>query len=156
MIGEIINWIDKELVQVNDRPIFKKYFEEQVMTEGENVFYLANKESGIEVVMPVDFVIDTIHLFSGNKQDGFKSFKGDLPFGLSFSNDMEVVRSVIGRPDKSGGGHRALYIGLVSFWDKFYFENYSLHFSYTEDCKSIEKITIASMRLEEYFNSSLQ
>lgn len=153
MIEEIINWIDKSLKDVFDTTLFKKYFYNEEITEGVNTYYLTNKSKGIEIVTSKDSIITSIHLFSGDDGD-YQAFKDDLPFKVKFSFNEDDIHEVFGKPNKSGGGHRSLYLEFIPTWDKYYFDNYSLHFQYSK--KSIEAITIASLKLEEYFNSELQ
>lgn len=155
MIKEIISWIDKKLDDVSNDLMFKKYFENINLIKGEDTFYLTNESEGIELVISNSFIIDTVHIFSGNYMDA-KAFKSDLPFNIKFSFSRSDVQEIFGKPNKTGGGHKALYIGYVPFWDKYYFDGYSLHFRYAEDNNSIDMVTIASLKLEEYFNSEMQ
>lgn len=153
MIEEIINWIDKSLKKVFDNTLFNEYFFNKEMTECGNTFYLINKSKGIELVMSNEFIITSIHLFSG--EDGnYQAFKEDLPFKLKFSFTKDDIHELFGKPNKSGGGHKSLFLEFIANWDKYYFDNYSLHFQYSKT--RIEIITIASLKLEEYFNSELQ
>lgn len=155
MFLEIINWIDKELKVVSDTPLFKMYFEGREVVKDEDTLYLLNSDEGIGVTMPLNLIIDTIQFYSEGK-DGCSMFKGELPFNLQFSYSRDEVRSRLGMPKKSGGGKTVLYIGYTPYWDKYFLDGCTLHFQYSNDDNSIQLITIGSLGLEEYFNSSLQ
>ncbi len=149
---DIINWIDKNLKEVESSSLFNNYFNVEDLIKGEDTFYLNNKREGIEIVLSKDLKISSIHLFSGDED--YKLFTGELPFKIKFSFKREDIQAIFGRPNKTGGGHRSLYIEIIPIWDKYYFETYSLHFQYSET--GIDTITIASLILEKEFNYGLQ
>ena len=155
MTNGINDWIDKEIKEVSKTILFKKYFDNVELTKGEKTYYLTNKQEGIEIAMPPNLIIDTVHLFSEG-YEGSKNFNEELPFKIKFSYCRNDVRKILGQPNKSGGGHKSLYIGHIPYWDKYFFETYTLHFTYSESKDSIDMITIASLKLEEYFNSASQ
>jgi hypothetical protein len=154
-MDEITNWINKEIKDISNSSTFKKYFDNVELTNGENTFYLTTKQRGIELVLSKYLKITSIHIFAGTKKE-YQKFEDRLPFEVKFSFSKEDIKKIFGKPSKSGGGHTALYIGYISLWDKYYFNGYSLHFQYSEDGTSIDAITIASLELEEYFNSEQQ
>lgn len=154
MIEEIINWIDKDLSKVKLTELFIKYFEGRKIVQDEMDYYLSNEEKGIEIVISTVFEINTIHLFS--KYENYMQFEDELPFNIEFSLTKVDIRSLLGEPSRTGGGTNALYIGFVYPWDKYYFDNYTMHFQYSIDELAISIITIGSLKLEEYFNSALQ
>lgn len=155
MIEAMINWIDKDLDAITDRSEFKFFFGSTELVKGEDTFYLTNTEEGIEIVMPLNLIVDTIHLFPGGYQ-GYKSFSFPLPFNILFSSNQNDVQSVLGQPNKTGGGQDALYLGPVAIWDKYYFNGYSIHFRYSDDRNSVSMVTLGSLKLEDYFNSEFQ
>lgn len=153
MIEEIISWIDKNLKVVCNTELFKKYFSDIEIVSGINTYYLTNKSKGFEIIISKDSIITSIHFFSGN--DGsYKPFTDELPFNVKFSFNRDDIQEVFGKPNKSGGGHKSLYLDFIPFWDKYFFDSYSLRFQYSKD--STETITIASLKLEKYLNSDLQ
>jgi len=155
MTEEITNWVDKELKEINSSKIFKRYFENISIEAIEDDNHLTNEAEGIGLVMDSVFMINSIHLYSGNDDSG-QIFKGEIPFDIKFSFSRETIHAILNKPQKSGGGHEILYMGYINHWDKYYFENFSLHLQYSIDNSSIDLITIASLQLEEYFNSDLQ
>jgi len=155
MAVEIINLIDKNLKGINSTEVFKKYFEGILVEEIDDSYYLTNKVKGIGLVIDSAFIINSIHLYSGN-DDTAETFRGGIPFDMEFSFGRDKIHAVLGKPIKSGGGHKILYMGYINYWDKYYFDNFSMHFQYSIDNSCIDLITIASLQLEEYFNSDLQ
>jgi hypothetical protein len=99
-------------------------------------------------------VITSIHLFSGNTSDA-KRFEGSPVNNISFDTTQEDVQKVLGTPTRKGGGYKDV-LGVVPKWDKYYFDFYTLHFQYAALTGKIDIMTIATMKLEPYFNSSLQ
>jgi hypothetical protein len=152
---EISDWVDKELKDLYGAPLFKKYFRNIEMIQDEDTVYFLNKSEGIGITMPKTLRIDTIQLYAEGK-DGSSMFKADLPHNLNFSFNRTKVRQTLGVPQRSGGGQTILYIGYTANWDKYFFDRYTLHLQYANDNNSIQLLTIASLKLEEYFNSTLQ
>jgi hypothetical protein len=52
---------------------------------------------GMALWMDSDQKVQTIFLYPGN-DDGFDAYQGQLPFGLTFSDTMEMVEQKLGRP----------------------------------------------------------
>ena len=143
----IVNWIDRELASINKTEIYKIYFTEILINEIGDSNYLTNEEKGIGIVLNKDFLIVSIHLYSGD--DGVcKIFKGKLPFDVKFNYSKNEVEYKMGEPNDTGGGYSHSLFGYVTEWSKYYFENYSLHFQYSVDKTFIKLIRIASLREE--------
>lgn len=154
MIEEIINWIDKDLNEISSSKLFLRYFENKEIIRDETDYYVSNESKGIEIVASLNFEINAVHLFS--EHGIYRAYEGKLPSKVDFSLNNIDVHSILGKPNKTGGGNKALYIGLIPLWDKYYFDNYTLHFQYSADKFGIDMITIGSLKLEEYFNSEMQ
>lgn len=152
---QLYNWVDKKLIEINKADTFLKYFKDIELFKGFDCYYLTNKMKGIGLVADVNYIVNTIHLYS----DGYeasKEFQDPLPWNLKFFFGQDKIRGLLGKPSKSGGGEKVLYIGYINNWDKYYFDNYALHFQYSADNKKIELISISSLNLENYFNSEQQ
>src|SRR5262245_23834371 len=109
-----IDWLDKRLDTISNSELFLKYFIDTPLTEGENVFYLNRNDKGIDIVLSIDLVILTVHLFSGNNNNG--KFKESLPFNVKFSMSRSEILEIFGQPKQNGGGHRNLYLGWIPLW----------------------------------------
>ena len=150
MIDEIVSWIGKKSNSIDSSLLFKDYFKSCQQEELENTIYLSNKTKGIELVMTSTLIITSIHLFSGNNSRNnllYNSFTGKLPDNLEFSFNRENVHLLIGIPFESGGGQEVVYLGYVPFWDKYYFNNYSIHIQYSNAFESIDMLTVSSLIL---------
>lgn len=151
---EIINWIEKELDDIKSDLTFKEYFDDLELEDDGVVYYLFNPDKGIDIVINKMFFVQTIHLFSGNTDDG-KRFSGVIPESLSFNMSQSAVRSKFGNPNRSSIGFKDI-TGNVPAWDKYYLDFYSIHLQYSADKKGIDLITIASLKLEQQLNARLQ
>ena len=150
MIDEIISWVGKKLNSIDSSLLFKDYFRSCQQEELENTIYLSNKTKGIELVMTNTLIITSIHLFSGNNSRNnlpYNSFTGKLPGNLEFSFSREDIHLLLGIPSESGGGQEVVYLGYVPIWDKYYFNNYSIHIQYSNTFESFNMLTVSSLIL---------
>lgn len=152
---EILNWIDRKIDDVSDNYLFEKYFTNDKINRIEKNFYLTNKFQGIGIVMSQNLIITSVNFYSGKLEDS-QIFKEELPLNLEFSFNREGIHQRFGKPNRTGGGNTNIYLGNVPYWDKYYFDKYTLHIQYSRDCSMIDMITVGSLQLEEYFNSELQ
>lgn len=79
--------------------------------------------------------------FSGKDNDQNASqYNDDLPQNLQFTYTREISRSILGQPQKSGGDNK-----IIPFWDKYTFDNYSLHLQFSKD-STIDLVTLISLK----------
>lgn len=153
MTNTITDWLGLDLATVSQGTLFKYFFSNIQPDNIDDTFYLTNSDKGIELVISEEKLVTTIHLFSG--EDGeYGPFNDDMPFNLSFSMSKEDLRKFFGNPERTGGGHNALYIGYVDPWEKFYLNPYTIHVVYKKG--SIAKISLGLLSMESYFNIALQ
>ena len=55
------------------------------------------RPAGVVLWMDSDQKVNSVFLYSGNA-DGFTTYKGQLPFGLTFTDTMEMVEQKLGHP----------------------------------------------------------
>lgn len=147
---EYYNWINKRLDDLIFETEFNYFFNTIDLEEIEDSYYLTNKSKGIELVFSRDKVATSIHLFS--KIDGdYNCFNEALPNGLQFSDTRQIVHTKLGKPDIKGGGISDIYMSYIHEWDKYYFQEFSLHLEYNENNNGIRILTIGSLELEFYF-----
>lgn len=149
------NWINKRLADLVSENEFSFFFTGIDLIKIENSFYLTNKSKGIELVLSIDKTITSVHFFSKIERS-YSCFSLILPKELEFSDSRLIVQSKLGKPNRSGGGVNDLYLGYIHAWDKYYFQEYSLHLEYSENNDTIRIITIGSLELESYFDIELQ
>lgn len=154
MPNSLLDLINRELNNFRSEEVFLDYFSETDLCEDGVDVYLTNKEKGVGLVLTKGLVVKSIHFFS--ESDERKEFIDKLPFNLKFSFAKEDVRGIFGDPKRTGGGHSLFPFGIIPLWDKYYFEQFSLHVQYSTDQMSLTLVTVAAIELEEYFNSSLQ
>lgn len=150
----LTNWIDKKVDEIQNTKDFNCFFANVEIDTIDSGKYLFNPEKGINIVMTEFKVITSIHLFSGNTNEA-KRFEGPLMHNIDFEMTQAQVRKHLGSPKRNGGGHNSLY-GRVAVWDKYHFDIYSLHFQYSALTDQIDLLTITTLKLEPYFDSSLQ
>src|ERR1700754_5113173 len=126
----LTNWIDKRFDYINSEPLFKECLGEIEMEEIDGTYYLLNVEKGIDIVLSDALVVQSIHLFSGHSDS--KEYRGEIPLGLRFSMSKDIVNELLGDPNKRSSGYTDMF-GRVPSWDKYLFEDYSLHVQYIED-----------------------
>lgn len=140
---EIINWIGKDLKEINKTVLYNDYFGNVPIEKGIDVFGLYNPDKGIDIILQENNRIKAIHFFSGT-QEGSAKFVDKLPFDFNFDFSRNDVRMLLDVPDLSGGGDFSFIYGKTPPWDKYLFENFKLHLQYSSDEKSIELLTIES------------
>jgi hypothetical protein len=140
---DINTWIDKHIDEIKTSMLFKRYFETAEREEGSDVMYLINAGMGIDLVMRPTYIVKAIHLHSGS-QEGMGTFPDPLPLNLSFHSTKKEVRQCLGAPYNSGGGDSSLIYDVTPFWDKFFLNNYYIHFQYNEHTR-IELVTLESI-----------
>jgi uncharacterized protein (TIGR02996 family) len=74
----------------------------------EDSFWVSWKSEGLSLRFGLES-FDFVVLYAEGA-DGFNQFRGDLPWGLSFSDVREDVERKLGRPDISSGE------GVIPFW----------------------------------------
>jgi hypothetical protein len=140
---EIINWIEKDLEEINKTVLYNDYFDNVPIEKGIDVFGLYNADKGIDIILHENNRIKAVHFFSGT-QEGSTKFADKLPFDFNFDFSRNNVRLLLGVPDLSGGGDFSFIYGTTPPWDKYFFENFKMHLQYSSGEKSIELFTIES------------
>lgn len=80
----------------------------------ENDFtYYQFRPKGMCLSFDVTDKLKSVHLYSEGS-DGYRQYKGELPFGLSFQLSRREVESVIGKPEDVGGGDVVNYISFYT------------------------------------------
>lgn len=141
---DILLWVDKNINDIKQSVLFGKYFDTINMEQMEDVYFFANPEYGIDLILTAGLLVKSIHLF-GERHNGIKRFPDKLLLNIDFSFSRTDVRNILGLPKETGGGGQSFLYENVPDWDKYLFQDYSLHFQYQEDAKRIDLITIGSV-----------
>lgn len=59
----ITDWIDKNISEIQKIILYSKYFDSIVMEQGIDVYFLFNRQLGIDLVLREDLSIKAIHFF---------------------------------------------------------------------------------------------
>jgi hypothetical protein len=99
------------------------------------------KNKGVEFAFDENQRVQTIHMHSLN-DEGFNEFAYSLPNDLSFSLSQQDVRSILGMPNKITSGLKVPVLGKMPDSDIYYFDGYSIAVVYSDNLKSIRRITL--------------
>ncbi|MGZ3776388.1 MAG: hypothetical protein ACXVI9_01950 [Mucilaginibacter sp.] len=147
-MDELAGWIDKDIKSISNTKLFLKYFSEIQIEEIEGTFFFNNEEKGIDIILADNEIVRAIHLNSGTYL-GVGSFPGDLPYSLKFTYGINDVRKLMGVPDNTSGDYKVPAFGGKRSWDKYFFNNYTLHIQYSNQEDYIELVTVESKAFEE-------
>jgi hypothetical protein len=154
-MNEFLGWIDKELKDISKTKLYYYFFGYAPIQTVDGTNYISNKEKGIELVLANEKIISTIHFFGDGRPDE-KKFRETMPLNINLNCSRQQILDNFGMPNESGGGQRNLYFGTIPYWDKYFFDTYSLHFQYSDEKTKIDLVTIMSLDLEKQFNISRQ
>ena len=103
--------------------------------------YLLCREKGVSLTFKHG-LLSSIHLrFDGG--DNYSEYKGWV--GDYFNNEKKSLKNVIklmGEATLSGGGTEGFMGAIDAFWLRYDYQNYSIHYTFTEDKSSTSLITI--------------
>jgi len=107
----------------------------------EDRFYMELPASGIAFIAALDGRVTTIQFHAEGYQD-YRGFAGELPEGISFTDDQRAVHSRLGQPSASGGGTVIQFFGKAPKWDRFDRHSYSLHIQYVDDDGAVSLVSL--------------
>ena len=110
--------------------------------------YFSSKELGIEAVIGLDGLIDTVFIHSDKHHD-FHEFSGPLPAGLNFKMRRKAVRQLLGAPKDTGGPVSSPLNAAKIYWDRWQINDYTIHCEYPRNLKQIQMVTITRKKTNE-------
>jgi hypothetical protein len=150
----LIQWIDKDLTEIQNTEQFNDYFHGIGITKIEDDMSMFNEQKGIDLILSRLLQVTSIHLFSGNNPQA-KRFQDNIIHDLNFEMDQSAIIRTLGDPKRTGGGYTDIF-GEVPIWDKYIYNAYSLHLEYSISTGKLDLITFGSLKLEPHLNSKLQ
>lgn len=148
MKNNIASWIDQPLIHIENSELFAFYFQRSLLENIDDIYFLKNEDKGIDLILNSNKIATSIHLFSKDFQN-FNQFVGDIPYSLEFENSIEKVHQKLGKPDSYGGGFDHEIFGYVEKWEKYFFNDFSIHIRYSKGQGGILLITIGSLTFEK-------
>ena len=68
----------------------------------------------------------------------------DLPFDLSFDDNYKHVIRAIGEPSIRGGGKKSIFGGVITYWLRYDFKDYSVNIRFCKKKKTIVLVALMS------------
>lgn len=103
--------------------------------------YAEFRENGFSIVLTGDKP-STIFLYSDG-YEGYREFKHQIENDISFNTPRKKIREMLGTPTISNDSPKKSDLGDIPMWDRYEFQNHSVHFQYgMEDDSHIEMISI--------------
>ena len=140
----IPNWLNRNRTDIETDPIFQKYFDNVPVEEGTDAYFQLNAAKGIDLIMTPALNVKAVHFYSGVQED-INEFTGNLPCNLQFSLSRDKVRSMLSLPSASGGGGFSFLYGTTPFWDKYIFDDYTLHLQFSKNLERVDLITLEGL-----------
>jgi len=102
--------------------------------------YLA-RDAGVEIAADTHGTVTTVFLhFHGD--DGFTSYRGDIPGGAGDVPRRAALWAALGRPGESGDPYREKFLGDYGPWDRWALPACTLHAQYALDGDNLHRITL--------------
>jgi hypothetical protein len=105
--------------------------------------YLA-RDTGVEVAADAYGVVTTVFLhFDGD--DGFASYRGELPGGGGVVPRRTHLWAQLGRPGESGEPYGDGLLGGYGPWDRWRFDGFLMHAQYAPDGDHLRRVTLTPL-----------
>jgi hypothetical protein len=102
--------------------------------------YLA-RDAGVEIAADAHGMVTTVFLhFHGD--DGFASYRGEIPGGGGSATTRASLWAALGRPDTSGDPYRERFLGDFGPWDHWVLPDLRLRAQYALDGEGLHRITL--------------
>ena len=109
--------------------------------ERDGRWHVAAPALGLAFAAPEDRVVSSVFVYCMSIE-GFAPYGGPLPHGLSATMGRDQVRSLLGRPERSGEASRLPVLGDKPAWDRFVVDESRLHVSYRLGSPGISMLTL--------------
>ncbi len=133
------NWLgEKYNILIKDIMFFDMFYDFEIKKiEGE--YYIEAFGKGIDLVFSKSTNLISIHF---HRSGIYGKYKGELPKFINFEMNRELINTHLGSSNSSGGGEFVRPYGIIPYWDKYYYGNFSLHIQYNLEMSEIELITL--------------
>jgi hypothetical protein len=141
MESELVKLLGMRLDDVAKSPLVVAFPEPGHAKMVHDRLYLEYPNSGIAFDADLDGNATTVFLYAEGYRD-YKGFAGDMPEGISFTDDRRAVHARMGQPSASGGGTVIQSFGKAPRWDRFDRHSYSVHVQYVEGDGSVNLVSL--------------
>ena len=139
---ELLALLGKMIAGADVLPLMDRTVEKPIGYVLEDTSFLEFRELGVCLSAKAeDGRVCTVHLFCEPAQ-GYSGFAGNLPAALRHDFSRVSVRNLLGPPSLSGELGCSALLGPTNAWDRYDFQNYSLHVQYTLDETAISLVTL--------------
>jgi hypothetical protein len=127
-----------------------EYFEEapavsERETDVDDRYYLEFFRSGFSLLVSSADTIDAIHIHT-QPDDEYHVCTDALPFGLTCNTTQAQARELFGPPTTVGGPVRAILSPeTFTYWDRWEYDHYFFHLTYSEHRDSITGIAFSAI-----------
>jgi len=141
MATELVKLLGNRLDDVSELPFVLALNEAGQAKMVHDRLYLEYPNSGIAFDADLDGRVTSVFLYTEGFQ-GNKGFAGELPEGISFTDNRRLIHSRLGQPSASGGGTIIQFFGKAPKWDRFDRASYSLHIQYGDGYETVDLVSL--------------
>jgi hypothetical protein len=139
---ELTDLLGRTVLQARTQQICRAYGLTPRVASGSGLSrsYLA-RDAGVEIGADTHGTVTTVFLhFHGD--DGFASYRGEIPGGGGTEPRRAALWAALGRPGESGDPYRQKFLGDFGPWDRWQMPGYVLQAQYALDGDHLHRITL--------------
>jgi hypothetical protein len=100
-----------------------------------------SRGAGVELAADTHGTVTAVFLhFHGD--DGFQSFRGEIPGGAGSVPCRAHLRAMLGAPDEQGDPYHDRFLGDYGPWDRWVLAGFALHAQFAMDGESLDRVTL--------------
>lgn len=127
-----VSWLSKSKNKLETDPLFQEIFSNATYRKVLDMKYLISTKNGTNAVFSLNDELVTLQLYRQGMDD-YEQFKWELPHKLHFGMDRTQIRALLGKPDESKEAVKDHpMLGDIEAFDRFVFEDHSIHFRYAD------------------------
>ena len=128
---QLIEFLGRSWKSAKVQELANDFLDNLESSQVEDRLYYEFRKNGLALATDANMRVESVHAYSEGK-DGFDRYEGELPSGLMMTDGAKDVRKKMGEPSKSGDAQYIPMLGRSATWDRYDFEEYSVHVEYCE------------------------